>query len=203
MNKSLRIVHELLTYLERFSQETSKEPKDINEFILWLNSCLFEEVHTETNSQYAKLLDMELTFLLIMQNKYYKAYTKKALINSEINSPDSYSFLYHLNLVDSYRKMELINMHIIEPPSGIEIIKRLLKKELIEEFDDPDDKRAKRVRITLKGKKEVAQFNPLMQKVYERMASEMTLNEKLHVISYLRKLNDYHLKNDKEFNPLI
>jgi len=102
--------------------------------------------------------------------------------------------------VDSYRKMELINMHLLEPPSGIEVIKRLLKKGLIEEFGDPDDKRAKRIRITPKGKSEVDLITPKMQKVFQRMTADMTLNEKLHVISYLRKINDFHIKKAKEFN---
>ena len=200
MNNSLNILQELITFLEKYTQEKSSDPNDLKEFILWLSSYIFDAAHSKDTNFDENTLNMELTFLLIMQNKHYKAYTKKALMNSEINTPDSYSFLYHLNFVDSFRKMELINIHLLEPPSGIEILKRLLKKELIEEFEDPDDKRAKRVRITLKGKNEIEQFDPLMQKVYERMASEMSLNEKLHVISYLKKLNDFHLNNDKEIS---
>ena len=109
--------------------------------------------------------------------------------DSEIVSSESFSFLYHLNLVDSYRKMELINIHLLEPPSGIEVLKRLSRKELIEEFDDSDDKRAKRVRISEKGKKEIVRTKGKMQKVFEIMTAKMSLNEKLHIISFLRKMN--------------
>ena len=87
-----------------------------------------------------------------MQSKHYKMYCKEALVDTDINSPDEYSFLYHLSLVDSFRKMELIHIHLLEAPSGIEVIKRLLKKDFIEEFDDPDIKRDKRGRRTQKGK---------------------------------------------------
>jgi DNA-binding MarR family transcriptional regulator len=136
---------------------------------------------------------MELSFMLVVQSRYYKAYAKKVLGESELTSPDGFSFLYHLSLVDSYRKMELIRMHHLEPPSGIEVLKRLIKKDLVEEFDDPVDKRAKRVNITEKGKKELQQIMPKMSEVFRLMTAEMSLNEKLHVLAFLQRMNDFHM----------
>jgi DNA-binding MarR family transcriptional regulator len=135
---------------------------------------------------------------LALQNRHYKVYAKRALGESELSSPEGFSFLYHLSIVDSYRKMELIKMHHIEPPSGIEVLKRLLKKELIVEFDDPDDKRAKRIRISDTGRKEVHTIMPKMQRVFKSMTAEMSLNEKVHVVSFLRQMNDYHSKKTAE-----
>ena len=112
---------------------------------------------------------MELSFLLALQNRHYKAYAKAALGDSELSSPEGFSFIYHLSLVDSYRKMELIKMHHLEPPSGIEVLKRLIKRELIEEFDDPDDGRAKRIRITETGKQEIQTILPKMKHVFSSM----------------------------------
>ena len=84
---------------------------------------------------------------------------------------------------------------MLEAPSGIEIIKRLLKKGLIEEFDDKDDKRAKRVKITKKGLKEIDKLKFKMQEVYSNMSANMDLNEKLHIISFLRRFSDFHKEN--------
>lgn len=192
METSLKIIQELIEGLKQYTQEYSKEPEDLKEFVLWLNSSLFEKPHSLEIDSGEDQLDMELTFLLIMQNKHYKTYAKKFLNNSEITSTDGFSFLLHLNLVPSYRKMELIKIHLLEPPSGIEVIKRLLKRGLIEEFDDPDDKRARRIQITEKGKKEISKLTPLMQQVFSKMTAEMTLNEKLHIISFLRKMDQFH-----------
>ena len=100
-------------------------------------------------------------------------------------------------MVDSYRKMELIKIHLLEPASGIEVIKRLLKKGMIEEFDDPDDKRARRIQITQNGKKEVSRLTPLMQQVFRKMTAEMTLNDKLHIISFLRKMDQFHVRRNE------
>ena len=199
MESTFNILQELVGWVEKFTMENLQEKKDLKDFIVWLNSKVFDDHSTHQLNEDNEMIDMELTFLLIMQNKHYKSYSKKALVNSEITTPDSYSFLYHLNLVDSYRKMELINIHLLEPPSGIEILKRLLKKELIEEFDDIDDKRAKRIKITEKGRKEVRVNMKRMQKVFKTMTAEMSLNEKLHIISFLRNINEYHLKKTKIF----
>jgi len=193
MNNSLNILTELIELLNRFEREKGQEPKDLKEFTIWLSQLLFEPHSSAEHSHEETDINMELTFLLIMQNKHYKTYCKEAFVNTEINSPDEYSFLFHLSLVDSFRKMELVHIHLLEAPSGIEVLKRLLKKGFIEEFDDKNDKRAKRVRITDKGRQEAEKLSPQMKTVYSKMAAEMSLKEKIHVISFLKELNDYHL----------
>ena len=65
-------------------------------------------------------------------------------------------------------------------------------------FDDKDDKRAKRVRISKKGKNELEKIAPEMQNVYSNMSAGMNINEKLHVITFLKRINDFHKK--KEIN---
>jgi DNA-binding MarR family transcriptional regulator len=197
MRNSLNIASELIDFLNRYEEEKGHEPKDIKEFALWLNHFVFEQSHNKENYHNNSDIDTELTFLLIMQNKHYKMYCKDVLADSDINTPDEYSFLYHLCMADSFRKMELIHMHLLEAPSGIEVIKRLLKKGLIEEFDDEDDKRAKRVRITQKGREVTDSLTPKMTEVYSKMTADLSTNEKIHAISLLKELNDYHFNNNK------
>jgi DNA-binding MarR family transcriptional regulator len=193
MKSSIEIVKEIVQWLEVYLKETPVKKHTLDAFILWLNSQLFSDDSTEKSLHSPETLDMELSFMLVVQSRYYKAYAKKVLGESELTSPDGFSFLYHLSLVDSYRKMELIRMHHLEPPSGIEVLKRLIKKDLVEEFDDPVDKRAKRVNITEKGKKELQQIMPKMSEVFRLMTAEMSLNEKLHVLAFLQRMNDFHM----------
>ena len=193
MNKSLNTIAELINWLELYTEQNAAEDVNLNSFIVWLNSKLFAHENEAHSKHDTDSLDMELTFLLVIQQRHYKAYAKAALGESELSSPEGFSFLYHLSLADSYRKMELIKMHLIEPPSGIEILKRLLKKQFIEEFDDPDDKRATRIRITETGKKEIQEVLPKMKDVFSSMTADMSLNEKLHVVSFLKQMNDYHI----------
>jgi len=194
MNTSFKVLGELIKWFETYTVENPENVGDLNSFIIWLNSKLFADEHANQSEHDQDILDMELSFLLALQNRHYKAYAKDALVDSDLSSPEGFSFLYHLSLVDSYRKMEIIKMHQLEPPSGIEVLKRLLKREFIEEFDDPDDGRAKRICITESGKQKIQEVLPKMQKVFSSMTANMSLNEKLHVVSFLQQMNDYHIK---------
>ena len=200
MKTSLQILQNLISWLSKFLEEQTHSKKDIKDFILWLNHKLFNKNISNKKDEDNSVLDMELTHLLISQSKHYKAYSKKALINSKLSTHDEFSFLYHLSVTDSYRKMELINMHLLEAPSGIEVLKRLLKQGLIDEFDDLEDKRAKRIKISSKGRKELERSLKNMNIVFETMPAKLELNEKIHLISILRELNNYHVNNTKEFS---
>ena len=198
MKSSLEILKEIVRWLEEYQKENHTDDPGLESFIMWLNSRLFSESHPEQSQYSPEMLDMELTFLLVMQSRYYKAYAKKVLGESALTSPDGFSFLYHLGLTDSFRKMELIKMHHLEPPSGVEVLKRLLNKGFIEEFDDTDDKRAKRISITEKGRKELKRIMPKMKKVFQLMTAELSLNEKLHAVGFLKQMNDFHAKGIKK-----
>jgi len=192
MKTSFDILKDIIHWLEEYQNDNHIDEQSLESFILWLNSRMFSEGKAEKSRHGPEMLDMELSFLLVMQSRYYKTYAKRVLGDSELTSPDGFSFLYHLGHKESYRKMELIRMHHLEPPSGIEVLKRLLKKGFITEFEDADDKRAKRIKITDKGKNELQRIMPKMKKVFHLMTAELSLNEKLHVVGFLKQMNDFH-----------
>lgn len=198
MKNTIGIIQELIQWFEKFVEANPENELDINSFIIWLNTRLFKDEHSDLQDYHSTDLDMELTFLLALQNRYYKTYAKAALNDSDLSSPEGFSFLYHLNLADSYRKMELIKLHHLEPPSGIEVLKRLLKRGFIDEYDDPDDGRAKRISITESGRQKIKEILPKMEQVFSRMSADMTISEKMHVVSFLKQMNDFHEKKFSE-----
>jgi DNA-binding MarR family transcriptional regulator len=90
----------------------------------------------------------------------------------------------------------------VETSSGISVINRLLRKELLEEFDDPDDKRSKRVRLTDKGRTEYEATIPHILKVITIMAGGLTEAKKTQLASLLDELNTYHVARHKEAKGL-
>ncbi|MAZ36586.1 winged helix DNA-binding protein [Salibacteraceae bacterium] len=74
--------------------------------------------------------------------------------------------------------MEIIDLHNLEAPSGIEIIKRLLRNKLIEEFADEEDRRAKRIQITKKGAEELESIEPQITKIFTKFTENLELDEK-------------------------
>ena len=188
MNNIITTLKKVVELFEIYTENSNEQ--GVEDFVLWLNKHLFNK--SNTNSDNPHSLDINLTFLISLLNKHYKNYTKKIFVDSEISNAESYSFLYHLYLTESLRKMELINMHQIEAPTGIEILKRLLTKKMIFEFDDSNDKRAKRVSITKKGNEEIEKLHPQMEKVYKLMGGNFDLNEKIRLVSDLSDLNNFH-----------
>jgi len=178
-----KLVHLLIDHLDEFSQSNKSET--IEEFVVWLNGKYFKMDDTVEHKEH---LDLMLAFQITMLNKEIKKQTKSVISDSSFSSLDGYSFLLHLEQGNSYRKMELIEMHNLEAPTGIEIIKRLLSKGLIEEFDDKEDKRAKRVRLTRKGQKELIELKPQIDAKFSKFSKPLTLEEKLSLVSTMNKL---------------
>ncbi len=177
------LIHKLIDELGEFSKTSKSE--NMEEFVVWLSGKYFKSDKTNGHQEH---LDLMVAFQISMLNKEIKKQTKSVISNSSFSSLDGYSFLLHLEHTKSYRKMELIEMHNLEAPTGIEVIRRLLSKGLIEEFDDKKDKRAKRVRLTKNGLKELIKLKPKIDEEFANFSKPLTLEEKLGLVSTMNKL---------------
>lgn len=134
----------------------------------------------------------DISTLLVFMYRYAVVYFKKALKEATINTLDEFSFLIVLMTYSSLSKTELIQKLIMEKTSGVEVIKRLLKNGLIEEFANPNDKRSVLVAITAKGKEELALLFPKMGLVGSVIVGNLTSSEISSFSFLLRKLDYYH-----------
>jgi DNA-binding MarR family transcriptional regulator len=121
---------------------------------------------------------------------YAKWYIKKVLRESNLQTPDEFSFLITLMTYDSLSKSELITKQVMEKTSGSEVIRRLLKRGLMAESEDTNDKRSIRVSITKSGREEILRILPLMSNVTEIVAGNLSAEE-INTLSYLLKKLDY------------
>ena len=214
MKPFFNLLSEIVSALEKFVSTANKKRVSLEAFILWLNrEVLFKKevasyhylheveeiVATDRKSGtvsgekgHTPPANVHLTLLIHALSKHFKLYSRKVLFDTDLVSMDGHTFLATLCDVKSMRKIELIRANFLETPSGIEVIKRLLRKRFIEEFDDPDDKRAKRVRVTVKDREAyVASLAPL-RKVINVMAGRLTEDKKIQLISLLDELNGFH-----------
>jgi DNA-binding MarR family transcriptional regulator len=178
------LLKELIGYVEDYQKEKTQNQK-IEDFLIWLNNKLFVEEKSTAHSTHDELL---IAFKMMYLSKTLKKQTKSVLSNSKLSSIDEYSFLLHLDYQESFRKMEIIEMHNLEAPTGIEIIKRLLKKGLVEEFEDEEDRRAKRIKITAEGLEELKLIKPQIEAVFGKFSTPLNLNEKIQLSAVLNKL---------------
>jgi DNA-binding MarR family transcriptional regulator len=84
--------------------------------------------------------------------------------------------------------MEGFELHNLEAPTGIEIIKRLLKNGLATEFDDENDKRAKRIQVTKKGLKAVQMLEPDLNQIFSNFTEKLDLNDRIQLAAILKKM---------------
>lgn len=177
------LLKQIIGMLEAF--ELEQDSSKIEDFTIWLNHRLFEKTEGSEGMNHEDLL---ISFKIMMVQKDLKKRSKAVLSQSLISSIDEYSFLLHLNHQDSYRKMEIIELHQLEAPTGIEILKRLLKNGCIEEFPDKEDGRAKRVQITKAGIRELNKIKIQMDQIFLDLIQPLDLQERIHLSGMLDKI---------------
>jgi DNA-binding MarR family transcriptional regulator len=177
------LIKELIDYTQEYQKKYSSDK--IEDFTIWLNNRLFSNPNNSTTSSHKELL---IAFKLMYVNKALKKQAKTVLSDSDITSIDEYSFLLHLDFQESFRKMELVELHNLEAPTGIEIIKRLLKNKFVKEFQDEQDKRAKRIKITPIGTQELRKIKPKIDQIFSKFTEPLELNEKVQISGILDKL---------------
>lgn len=194
------ILKELVDHLFEFDKEFQGDKGyTMADFVGYLNSGLNSkpsEIRNLAGSEETWVKEnvdpnTEISTLIVFLYRYAVGYFKKALKDSNINTLDEFSFLIVLITYPSLSKTELIQKLIMEITSGIEVIKRLLKNGLIEEFANPHDKRSVLVAITAKGKQELTALLPKMGLVGSVVVGNLTPAEVTSLSFLLRKL-DYH-----------
>lgn len=200
--KTKNILLQLISELEQFeNQKSNLTDLTYDEFLGYLFS--------KRNAEFDRLREIggkedvdiqnrggnpttELSVLITLLYKYAKNYIRKAMQDSILQTPDEFGFLIVLITFPSLTKMELIQKNVMEKTSGMEVIRRLINYELVEQFDDEEDKRSQRVKITEKGKSVVYSMLPEMQKLGEIVSGNLDETEKLTLLYLLKKLDHFH-----------
>lgn len=198
----LRLVEELAVF-ENKSSDLSYE-----NFVVYLTQkhtievnnlkILPSKVEVKELDQFEDNNERDITVLITFMYKYAKNYLKKALENSIINTPDEFAFLITMLKNTSFTKTELVNKLVTEKTSGIETIKRLIKKGLLEEFKKIDDKKSVYIKITGYGKNSIFEILPEISKITKIITGNLTESEVEILLNLLIKLDVFH--NEIYFN---
>jgi DNA-binding MarR family transcriptional regulator len=198
--KKSEILTTLINQFFSFDAERANQDEySIDEFLGYLNAKTGRnELEIRNISGENKVLykfeypsaTRDISILIVMMNRYAKWYIKKVLRDSLLQTPEEFSFLITLMTYDSLNKSELITKQIMEKTSGVEIINRLVKRGMIFETADHNDKRSIRISISEAGKEEILKILPHMNKVSEIVVGNLS-NEEINTLSYLLKKLDY------------
>ena len=147
------------------------------------------------NAHHSHDINIEIAKALTCLARYIKFYMQKALKDSPLQTIDESTYLMTLMSIDSLNKTELNNFNVCEKTTGNEIIKRLLRKGLVTEFDDPTDKRSKRVRISEQGIQTMRSVLPALKTAAIIASSPLSTKEKKIFLHYLNFINEPHREN--------
>jgi DNA-binding MarR family transcriptional regulator len=202
MNYSL--LKTLVEQLELYEKEEKKlKNADLADFVLWLNRKL-DNNESEQTQQTGIPLDGLLMAYISNLYKYVKHYAKKVFENSIITGIDDFVFLMTIRYQKNISKSELIQQHLLEISSGMEILKRLQKENLIEEVENKEDKRKKSLELTSKGVSLLDSLMPEIGKVATLASANLGNTDKIRLLNTLKHLDNFHqdIYHHKNFKNL-
>ncbi|WP_080055921.1 MarR family winged helix-turn-helix transcriptional regulator [Spirosoma aerolatum] len=167
--------------------------------VMAINELNYRQQANSINPPFMQIRpESRLAALVGRLSKYSYFYSKKAMQPLQFKGIDDPVYLLVLMKMGTPKKSELIYEMMSEFASGIDIVNRLVSMGLIEEFPDEEDRRSKRLRITLKGIEALHECFPVMNKVADVAFSSLTEGEKALLVQLLDKLDRYHAEHYRQ-----
>lgn len=188
---------DLLHQVKEFENSASCKPHStVEDFRFWLNDKKYREESPtklfKNEKHEVSFTENEICKQVLLLGRYSKQLIRKGLGEFPELANEEFTYLYRLKDEPNLTKIQLIERNGHEKQTGTQIIKRLLEYGLIEEKNDSEDKRSKRLNITAKGKD---YFHRSVEKVNitsKILSGKLENREKNELLELLRKLNDFH-----------
>lgn len=181
-----KIIHLLKTF-DAFEKETQNT--DLKHFANWI---LQKQKQENSNTSQ---LNRDLGYALNKVNRYSKLFAKQYLEGLAISSLEEFSFLTSIKILINPSKSEVYEHTVTELATGQQMMRRLINLGLVEETEDLQDKRIKRVRLTTDGEK-------VQNQAFEKIGEEcnfkfkdLTDENKKELLEILQYLLENFAKN--------
>lgn len=188
---------DLLHQVKEFeNSEVYKPHSTVEDFRVWMNDKKYrKESPTQLfkNEQHqVSFTENEICKQVLLLGRYSKQLIRKGLADFPELANEEFTYLYRLKDEPNLTKIQLIERNGHEKQTGTQIIKRLLEHQLIEEKNDLEDKRSKRLNLTEKGKDFFHRSVDKVNLTSRILAGKLENNEKTELLEMLRKMNDFH-----------
>ncbi len=205
--EKFELLKSLLEHLEDY-YATKENSKNMDAFVTWMTmqtangkgietmatNNRFGTASEQINTSVANL-DNGIGILNGLMFRYGRMYAKIALEKATTLSLEEFIFLATLSSFNSLTKTELVTTVVFEKSTGIEIIKRLVATKLMTEEINPNDKRSKLLKVTIKGQKTLHIAINQMSIISKEITATLDLSEKKALHYILSKLEKHHRTN--------
>lgn len=196
-------INEIIELLKKWGEfKSSNRNEGIQEFGFWLvgsgnepqraSSSPMLKTGKALTDEYSGEVQFMASYFITRMSKFIKIYTKEIFSEHGLTGSDDFSFLALIDKMDMPNKKELCEANITEVTTGLDIIRKLIKKGFVEEVSDVTDKRAKRLMITEKGRETSNQIYKRLSKLSEDVLGDLNGEERTIIIRFLERLNTYH-----------
>jgi DNA-binding MarR family transcriptional regulator len=119
-------------------------------------------------------------------HKLNMSYMDTALKGTGLKQIEEFGMLLTIEQEKNPRKTDIIYANLFELSSGTDMLNRLIKRNLIKQKDDPEDKRSKRIELTQAGEKAIALCILRAGKVARMMTGDLSEDDRQLAIHLLK-----------------
>lgn len=185
---------ELITEWDAFAN--THESATVEDFCLYYSRKISQQ--KTDNELFAGISppdpDTIFSKLLNRLSAMHQAYTKMAIKELDGIELEWFYFLNAIYHRGETTKIEIINYNFVEQSTGIDILKRIKKAGFITERDNPEDKRAKLIKLTPSGTEILLKLYELVYKPTFFMFSGISDDDKNLIIKLLAATEIRHGK---------
>jgi MarR family transcriptional regulator, lower aerobic nicotinate degradation pathway regulator len=188
---------QLIGMAEEYEQLTGNNTPDFDEFRSWLQSGKKPDVQIDADRVGPEgygdgHMPGMISQLIVNMYGYAKLYVKKSLEGTELQTVDEFRYMVSLLMHQPLTKTKLIQHNINEKPTGMEIIKRLIKLGYIEERDHEHDKRSKNLFVTEAGRNVLSGLYVKVTKISNLILADLTIPEQRQFYAVLQRMDNFH-----------
>jgi len=119
-------------------------------------------------------------------SKLNMAYANMALKDTGLNQIEEFGLMVTIRQGKNPKKTEAIYANLFELSSGTDMLNRMKKRGLIKEYNDHEDKRSKRIELTPKGEKVVAECKGRIERNAKMLMHDMHEEDKKLCVQLLK-----------------
>jgi DNA-binding MarR family transcriptional regulator len=188
---------DLLHKVKEFENSGNYKPNsNVEDFRMWMNDKKYSDESPtklfKNENHMVAFTENEICKQILLLGRYSKLLIRKGLGDFPDLANEEFTYIYRLKDEPNLTKIQLIERNGHEKQTGTQIIKRLLEAEFIEEKNDEDDKRSKRLNLTKKGEETFHQSVIKVNQISKLLSAKLNNEEKNELLSTLQKLNEFH-----------
>jgi len=184
MNKTVALLNQWAEFETRHPDATTE---DFCRYFL-VSSRQKETLEGLFDGELPPRADIVMMKLIDRIVRLHSIYIQIALKDLKLSHFEEFSLLSAVAQLESPRKTEVIYHTINELSTGLSLLSGLIKKQCITEYEDPDDKRSKRLKLTPKGEKLLFACYKQFSRIPEMMLMEVPQEDLEICIQLLKKV---------------